>query len=511
MAIGQLVGDAITRSGESYDTVRSGHVWNSAGEFADAGGAIYPGIGHGIGAIIGMIYGMSTANKVGDDWERQKREEQEMQRKARYDADKAALAGVQTQGNDSVGYFKFGGKMYDVKAVAGGYLDLLGKGTGTTEVKGNTHAQGGVDVISSKGNLAEVEGGEVMYGNGKILSKELGFAGIAKEVMNSPLAKKQAADYESTRKRLESKRKSIEANLKSTDNLAKSTAERELEILQKEEMSNRHPLDDLFDTQEAYKATNGFTVPTANKPKALYGMSDEDWNKTQQYIGTSGRFVDNVANFINETNRPNVPKPELASVRSLDTKMQVGDQVQVINDSRANMFRNIEAGTSSSKDAMAFKAMANANALNVHNTVMGNKSRVETDLRNRNTMFVNSQERANNALINQYKGAKYEDKLGMLADRNANFANMSADFQQMGAEGYQAEVDRKSLSMITSLRNRFGTLSRFDNDFVQRYVTSNPNATEEEVAQALITYKGQTPEQMMQLYPAPPKIPNIPQ
>lgn len=149
------------------------NVLKNVGTFASIGSAAGP-IGTAVGAGIGLIKGLVDTSK-------QKREEKRLKHvedgnryldslnrySARAGSDSTLAQGV--QGNE---YFANGGSLlakYIKRRADGGSLSTLS--SDTVEVKGPSHAQGGVKL----GTGDEVEGGETIKGD-YVLSKKLGFA-----------------------------------------------------------------------------------------------------------------------------------------------------------------------------------------------------------------------------------------------------------------------------------------------------------------------------------------------
>jgi hypothetical protein len=228
---------------------------------AGAGAALGP-LGMAGGAILG---GLAAGFSQGQQ-NKELREQQEMQknleiaRKAKIDLEnsKAILTTFPSYGVETYSlYAKNGGKIPSYRLSSGGVMPLAG----AKEFVGPSHQQGGIDVYAGSGQkLAEVEGGEVeftdQYGTKKVLSKDLGFADIAKEYMQTEAYKVKLAEFE------EGKYKNEATMGKVRDRFAKGTFERN-------QMKLVHPLSPIYEQQEGFKKANNITNEQA--PMAMGG------------------------------------------------------------------------------------------------------------------------------------------------------------------------------------------------------------------------------------------------
>lgn len=147
---------------------------------AAAGSALGP-IGMAAGAGIGLVSGLVTANKQKRVEATAKATEASLARNyqlAQYSA-RAAGDPYLTSGKPQEQYFSKGGSLkteFMRYKAQGGSLSKLS--ADSVEVKGPSHAQGGVQLPEAQ---AEVEGGETIKGD-YVMSKKLGFAQLHKPI-----------------------------------------------------------------------------------------------------------------------------------------------------------------------------------------------------------------------------------------------------------------------------------------------------------------------------------------
>jgi hypothetical protein len=225
---------------------------------AGMGAALGP-VGMLAGAAIGGITSGISQGKENKEIRAQQEQQKnlEIARKAKIDLEnsKAILTTFPSYGVETYSlYAKNGGKIPSYRLSSGGVMPLAG----AKEFVGPSHQQGGIDVYAGSGQkLAEVEGGEVefsdQYGTKKVLSKQLGFADIAKEYMQTEAYKVKLAEFE------EGKLKNEATMGKVRDRFAKGTFERN-------QMKLVHPLSPIYEQQEGFKKANNITneTPTMN-------------------------------------------------------------------------------------------------------------------------------------------------------------------------------------------------------------------------------------------------------
>jgi len=185
MGVAGQVAGMIGGLADSFDAPneygRQGGVTNvlkSAGTLAAAGSAFGPW-GTAAGAAVGVVKGIIDTRKQKEEEQRIKNQEKAAKTQAaltRYSAQAMSNPDI-AQGTVGGQYFENGGmlsKFLNRKA-NGGSLSTLN--SNTVEVKGRTHAQGGVDLPTGE----EVEDGETITGN-YVLSDKLGFAQAHKPI-----------------------------------------------------------------------------------------------------------------------------------------------------------------------------------------------------------------------------------------------------------------------------------------------------------------------------------------
>ncbi len=423
------------------------------------------------------------------------------------------LASYPTKGVYGSQLYKYGGKLK--KMAIGG--NLIPMSNGTQLAVGDEHGedtnndgQGGINV----GNGNEVEDGEVLTNDGKVFSKRLGFADIAKKIIAT--TEYQKLEKEKTRNEL----KGSNPRLHYT---GKNTVTRNLEKI---EMVN--PLTKLFNMQEKMTAELGLKneeqmkyggrlkkypyggqlgkpivsnsnnteelpyafmkyEPINMESKGLYNYnstnevrptsvsngsyvdgsfktaeSNSDFpSKGEINVSQYGRFIDNIVNQSLTNKTPKIPNQRLTNYRPLNTTYEINAPLNAANSDYAALVKNIDRGTTDLSTALSNKQNAYVNLLKNKGQLYNLKTNEENKLKNINSTFLSQGEAANNQIDfnnNMNQAMRLDD---INKRKSANAANLSEDFAAMSIDKQAAQNDKSSIILYSAaLLNKNGVLSR---------------------------------------------------
>jgi hypothetical protein len=300
-------------------------------KFGSALGPMGGLIGGGIGALAGGIYSTSTANKQNAQQYKINSEIDRMRQQEELRSGNAKLNAYDTKGINTYSLY-----------ARGGILPLKGKTQLPVLMQGPKHEEGGIDMPQYN---AEVEGGEVIYGN-KVFSDRLTIPNT-----NTTFADMAASIAKTKEFVKEEKVRNI--SISTLDNVSsniynKGTATRNIQ-------KYPNPLENLFGLQEQIKQAQEMqnketvrqqiqlnqeetieTVPADETTEYAYGGTLGDPTDLY-YLGIGGR--PNTANRIGDKNYIK-PKPTVE-----DMLLQLGNNyikpnMNLLNNSRAIQLNN---------------------------------------------------------------------------------------------------------------------------------------------------------------------------
>lgn len=301
-----------------------------------------------------------------------------------------------------------------IKHAMGGYTKAPGGqlnnlASDTVKVEGNTHAEGGVKLMSNGSAYAEVEDNEVIKGT-KVFSDRIKFEDG-----------ESIADKAEKFAKLKGKN---ERNLKSPNYRENNSATRTSEFADRK-------LDELFRIQEASKN------PVNNAQEFADGG---DFAKGLQMAVP---YIDNIYNNEMIKKTPDVPLPTekqayYAKAMPMKTTYDVSANIADANNALTNFNKNIDDNSSSSNVGRSNKLAAFASSLTNKNAIYQNKTNIETQLENannRNIQDVNNSNMANAQSIantnlsqkDQYNYAKMQRQQDILNAKSANISNAVND------------------------------------------------------------------------------------
>lgn len=308
----------------------------------------------------------------------------------------------------------YGGYTY----APGGVLKHLA--SDTVQAEGNTHAQGGIDLVSNNGNpYAEVENKEVIKGD---------------EVFSNRL-KTNGKTYAKVAAGLSKQKGNFEKKLGSTSGTTKATAKRMVANLSDK-------LEDLFHQQEESKAKKG--AVGQNKVLADGGYSKVDWNSA---INSTVPFIDNLYNANMISRIPNVPIPTTKvglneQAGAMKTTYNINPALNEVNKDYQAFNTGTTQNTLSSNDIRANKLAAYSSLLGNKSNLYGQKENIETQLKNQDVLnrqdvsnrnIRNAQDIANTNLsqTDKYNLARTDRTNMILQAKSANVANATADAMRL--------------------------------------------------------------------------------
>lgn len=291
----------------------------------------------------------------------------------------------------------------------GGQLNHLA--SDTVQAKGNTHAEGGIDLMSNGKSYAEVEDNEVIKGT-KVFSDRIKF-------QDGETIADKAEKFAKLKGKFE--KKQLSPNYRE-----KNAADRTTEFADRK-------LDELFNIQEASKN------PVNN------GQIMADGGDIVKGLSMVVPYIDNIYNNEMIKKTPDIPMPTekqayYAKAMPMKTTYDVSANIADANNALTNYYKNVDDNSSSSNVGRGNKLAAFASSLTNKNAIYQNKINVETQLQNansKNMQDVNNANTANAQTIantnlaqkDQYNYAKMQRQQDILNAKSANIGNAVNDAQ----------------------------------------------------------------------------------
>lgn len=179
--------------------------------------------------------------------------------------------------------------------------------------------------------------------------------------------------------------------------------------------------------------------------------SEMDYGKILDVAFNSARFIDNInnANLIAKT--PKVPLPYLQKAAELKTNFSIDANLNENRNAFKNFATNIDANNSNSATSNANKASAYAQTIKQNNQLFTNKTNIETELKNRNSLNNQEVTGRNLAALDRFELQKYDRDLMIQGRKSANVTNAVEDISQIGTERNLKILDNSKISHISKL------------------------------------------------------------
>lgn len=429
---------------------------STGASIGSAFGPIGTAIGGGAGLITGLASGVISANK------NNKRLAAEDAKLASNSFAKFRLSNDinRSLNDDSAGlnanYYAAGG---DIKRI----------GSNVEKAVGATHEEGGITYKKNGVEKAEIEDQEIVKDNRFVFSDRLltmrgnTFAKEAEMLSNT-------TEYKNTHE-LREKAKEVLDNPKSTM-IQKNTAKRNLE-------KNPDILDELFKEQETVKAQavaqqqaeESNQTPAVQKiqygedglPMAAGGLDMESYDRKaalRKTMENTTPYMDNITNQILINKTPVVPNPEMNRTPMLKTNVDIGKQLNVIEQANRNTVKAISDTSTNSQTTRANLIAANNSKYDAIGQAFNSKYQMEDSLRNQQASAVAQTEAYNNSLINRYKESKALRANEMLSNQSANMSDMANDSLLLISQENQRVLDKQKLAATLMKYAETGVLER---------------------------------------------------
>ena len=141
-------------------------------------------------------------------------------------------------------------------------------------------------------------------------------------------------------------------------------------------------------------------------------------------------YVDNFVNLATTLLKPKVPKPAFVPQTTMNTKVNVNDQLSTVDNQIAQASKYIDGNTSNSRTARALNIRTRLGGASQKNQILATKENAENQLENQ-AIGVGLQTSAQNtAISNQFADKKLQRALSIPAEINQNVVNATEDFQK---------------------------------------------------------------------------------
>lgn len=424
----------------------SGSILGGAASGASAGSILGPW-GAVAGGLIGGIKGLRDAKKMNKELELEDRKVAVMERKEADGISRAVLAANPTQGVRMKSLYMKGGHLASMSSnVKQAIGDSHGQDT-------NADGQPGITVNYDNAQMGEIEGGELVVDNTKILSNTIGvngrsYADIGRSIISSP----GYAKYNRV------KEKAIKTQ--SNGGVYASTAKRTL--------SRPDPIEEVFVAQEQSKAAQAESMQGA--PAVMrYGGSFPVINKAKlgmdlikERAGDLLPYADNIANALINKNAPKIPVPRLTAAPRLNTTFNVDDQLAAIDTASYGRDRNLMATSANATTTRNNLLAGTAGDVTTRNQVLGDKQRQEVALQNAQIQATYQNTAANNQQLAAYDTNKMYRVDDMQQRASQNVADASTNAQQQRLDKKLDMRDKQVLALTAMKYAESGVLSRAD-------------------------------------------------
>lgn len=380
---------------------------------AASGFAVGGPVGGAIGLVAGAASGLVSTNKAREELDRLQRSKEVRQQS--YDRNVSTMLKAGGQETPTT-YYKCGGKR---RMAMGGVMPI---GSTGMEAVGPKHEQGGVQIPG-----AEVEGGEVAMKDGNV------------EVWYSDRLSDEKGTFAEQAQSLLSRKAEYEKLLNSRDKQAVNSAMQKIDEIDMQ-------LAQIAAKQKEQQDAMG--VPSDGQVGA-YGTT----------IERAVPYLDNLVNTGVIANTPNVPTPTYNRAVPLETTYNVSDQLNELRRSRSALNTAIDRSTSSASVARGNKVAGSLENVSQTNKILGEKQRIEVQLRNQNAMNQQTTEQSNVALDNQRSLLDYQrrDAIGQRISQNA--ANATED----AMAGIQEDrLRNRDMIQLELLKKRYNDLGLWD-------------------------------------------------
>ena len=380
------------------------------------------------GALIGA--GFSTVTNVLGAIKANKQQKEQA-----FDAHRAGLIDAKVQdgydlenfeenGYNLGSYYRLGGGVnLSPNSIKGGKADPLA--SDTVIMKGKTHEQGGIHLSPD----VEVEHDEVIKGN---------------KVYSDTLKTSKGITYADQAKKYAKERGELETNLKSLKGLERNSAKRKIEILNSKE-------ENLFKEQQMKNGNKGGT-------KFEEGGEPSGFAKA---LEAGLPYLDNVVNAGLTLFTPKISKPTYIKPRKLETKVNVNDRINSVNNAVDSSTRFIADNTNNSTTARTAITAARLKGAGIKAGIYANKDNTETQLKNadiRNRQQIDSINAQKTDANNQLQTARQ----GEIQSRiSANVANLADDAITKKNFDESKRYNNEQLAAVKSMFNN-GVTTRTD-------------------------------------------------
>ena len=193
-------------------------------------------------------------------------------------------------------------------------------------------------------------------------------------------------------------------------------------------------------------------VANATKPRTtlrdtINGIDGNDLHNANRYISP---FLDNMYNNQLINNAPQVPNPTLNKVMSLDTTYNVDPELNAMDASIHNYGLGIDRSTTNSNVANARKLAALSQGIKAKSGIYSQKYKTEGMLKNRNTMYMQSQDAINNAKLNKFATDKMNRNIALDKQRSANASEAVGNLQKFTSDKDLRDYQDKQIQLNQS-------------------------------------------------------------
>jgi hypothetical protein len=264
-------------------------------------------------------------------------------------------------------------------------------------------------------------------------------------------------------------------------------------------INNNLPIDNSIITKGKEINLNN-DIPNTNKNALNSNSSTWDLksskssklNNLNKTLSTAGKvaetispFVDNAVNAYITSQTPEIAKPVLNIHKSLNTDVNINNQLNRINKAIAGRSREIENTSMPEITKQALKQSTINSALENKGELQMQADEIKRDIINRDRQMSDMTSSANVALINKYNQDVQARKAGMLQDYSENVANATDDIERAIERRDMKKYQDMQLEIQRKIYEDTGT---FEANFNPMLAGVTDKDTDEEVRDKLKAY-----------------------
>ena len=331
-------------------------------------------------------------------------------------------------------YNKLGGGISPSYSAKGGKLNPIS--SDMEEVKGNTHAEGGVKLMKGGQStpFAEVEDKETIKDGTKVYSEFL--------------KSSNGLSYAENAKNLATEKGELEKNLNKGDGMSNNTVKRRIGIVDSKE-------DILYKEQEMSK------VPATTSSSFALGGG----------LNSFTPYIDNLVNGILTATTPKLQSPVYTKARELDTDVNVSSQIGDVNEAVDANTKTILENTSNSAAARNAITRTRLRGVSEKGKIRQYKENAESQLKNRNQFNKQQIDASNNYVRNNFNTQQVARQGAIQSRISENFSNLAGDFVDKRNFNEAKRYNNEQLSAIKSMYNNSnGVMDRADNRMLEEFL-----------------------------------------